>query len=402
MRAIPGTITIAVACAAGTIAAAAGPYQVAEVSPLAGQTQSRAYGINNLGAVVGRSSNYDAGQGKAVDRTAIVRSPAGTVQALPTLSGESGAWEIDDSGRASGFAFNASSQQRAVRWNTANSTILDLGTLVNPNSQAGETSTAYGVSSQGVVVGESDIPNDAGDFVASHAVVRTLAGSLLDLGTLDSSHPEYEHGYSIAYAANTSGNVVGIASQTATGPWLFRPFIWNAASGMQELPIDATHSTGEWYATTINDAGVITGHVIPVGGQSTPYYWTSSSALPTALPMPASHPHGEIYGMSSGGVMVGMMWNDAGDERAFVFQPGSAVQDLNDLIGSGLGWTLEFARDVNDAGQIVGTGTHNGAVRGFILAPITVLPEISIQDMSVEEGSSGSTTATFTVTLTQP
>jgi probable HAF family extracellular repeat protein len=118
--------------------------------------------------------------------------------------------------------------------------------------------------------------------------------------------------------------------------------------------------------------------------------------------MPASHPHGEIYGMSSGGVMVGMMWNDAGDERAFVFQPGSAVQDLNDLIGSGLGWTLEFARDVNDAGQIVGTGTHNGAVRGFILAPITVLPEISIQDMSVEEGSSGSTTATFTVTLTQP
>jgi probable HAF family extracellular repeat protein len=118
--------------------------------------------------------------------------------------------------------------------------------------------------------------------------------------------------------------------------------------------------------------------------------------------MPVAYPYGEIYAANASGLMVGMMWNDAGDERAFVFQPGSAVQDLNDLIGSGLGWTLEFARDVNDAGQIVGTGTHNGAVRGFILAPITVLPEISIQNMSIQEGSSGSKTATFTVTLTQP
>lgn len=48
--------------------------------------------------------------------------------------------------------------------------------------------------------------------------------------------------------------------------------------------------------------------------------------------------------------------------------------DLNALIDPNSGWNLESARDINSAGQIVGTGTFNGMTRGFILNP-TVVPE---------------------------
>src|SRR5258708_3511743 len=44
--------------------------------------------------------------------------------------------------------------------------------------------------------------------------------------------------------------------------------------------------------------------------------------------------------------------------------------DLNShLDGSGTGWTLSAASGINDAGQIVGYGTHDGVIRAFLLTP---------------------------------
>lgn len=69
------------------------------------------------------------------------------------------------------------------------------------------------------------------------------------------------------------------------------------------------------------------------------------------------------------------MWDSADtDERAFIFDPITGVIDLNSLIDPTSGWSLEFARDINSAGQIIGTGTLNGLTRGFMLNP-TVAPE---------------------------
>ena len=48
------------------------------------------------------------------------------------------------------------------------------------------------------------------------------------------------------------------------------------------------------------------------------------------------------------------------------------MHDLNDSIPPGSGWLLETARGINDAGQIVGYGDHNGLVSAFLLTPGTV------------------------------
>ena len=45
------------------------------------------------------------------------------------------------------------------------------------------------------------------------------------------------------------------------------------------------------------------------------------------------------------------------------------MEDLNDLIPPGSGWTLEDADSINWEGKIVGTGHHGAEERGFLLTP---------------------------------
>jgi probable HAF family extracellular repeat protein len=58
----------------------------------------------------------------------------------------------------------------------------------------------------------------------------------------------------------------------------------------------------------------------------------------------------------------------AGGSHAFLWRNGT-MYDLNTALPSGSGWVLQHATGVSDAGQIVGTGTFNGAIRGFLLTP---------------------------------
>ena len=46
------------------------------------------------------------------------------------------------------------------------------------------------------------------------------------------------------------------------------------------------------------------------------------------------------------------------------------IRDLNAYVAPDSGWVLQKATGINDDGQIVGTGSHNGNTRGFLLAPV--------------------------------
>ena len=58
------------------------------------------------------------------------------------------------------------------------------------------------------------------------------------------------------------------------------------------------------------------------------------------------------------------------DQRAFLFQNGTR-HDLDSLLPASADWKLIQACDINDAGQIVGYGKHNGKDRLFLLNPVT-------------------------------
>ncbi len=54
---------------------------------------------------------------------------------------------------------------------------------------------------------------------------------------------------------------------------------------------------------------------------------------------------------------------------AFIWDSGNGIRDLNTLIDPSLGWHLTEANAINDNGQIVGWGEHNGQTRAFLLTP---------------------------------
>jgi probable HAF family extracellular repeat protein len=54
--------------------------------------------------------------------------------------------------------------------------------------------------------------------------------------------------------------------------------------------------------------------------------------------------------------------------RAVVWKNGT-ISDLNNLIPPNSGWELYTAQAINNRGQIVGNGRHNGAIHSFLLTP---------------------------------
>jgi probable HAF family extracellular repeat protein len=322
---------------------------------------------------VGRFYNWNEGNEQEEDRQAFIWDKTNGSQILSTLSGESSAWGVNDVGLVSGHSYNIDGYERAVRWNSTNNTIIDIGALTNTNPDpdvVGNTSCSYDLNNSGHVVGHADIPNDDESFTAFHGFLYHESTDIQDLGTFVNDQPYYQNGYSIAYDINNNQKAVGIANGDG---WIFLPFIYDETNEMQELNRNPAYTSGEWYAVAINDSGLIGGHVIAATNQCLPHYWVDSSAVPVEVTMPAQFPYGEIYGVNAQGQMVGIMWDSDQDdaiEHAFIFDMENGVRDLNDLIDPASGWVLSFARDINNAGQIVGYGEFNGEKRGFILDPI--------------------------------
>jgi uncharacterized membrane protein len=90
---------------------------------------------------------------------------------------------------------------------------------------------------------------------------------------------------------------------------------------------------------------------------------------------------GQVIG-TSGDTLVAQGWGGTGGSgfegeggvvavvgRPFIWSASSGMQDLNTLISSGSGWVLNSATGINFWGQIVGSGTLNGQIHGFLLTP---------------------------------
>jgi probable HAF family extracellular repeat protein len=57
------------------------------------------------------------------------------------------------------------------------------------------------------------------------------------------------------------------------------------------------------------------------------------------------------------------------DTHAFIYRDGE-IHNLNSLIDPSSQWTLINAKGINDRGQIVGWGWHDGYPRAYLLTPI--------------------------------
>ena len=77
----------------------------------------------------------------------------------------------------------------------------------------------------------------------------------------------------------------------------------------------------------------------------------------------------DVRAINNLGQIIGSSDYHAGKSHAFLYSQGK-MTDLNNRIHAGSGWVLESANGINDKGQIVGTGIHNGKTRAFMLTPL--------------------------------
>jgi len=154
------------------------------------------------------------------------------------------------------------------------------------------------------------------------------SGSMVDLGVLSGATSQ-----SLGQAINALGQVAGYSAGSSGS----RAFLWT--------PAVPNGSTG-----VMLDLGDLP------GGDATGIAWGINSA-------------GWVVGDSSGS-------NNAFNSRAFLWTPATGMIDLNTLLDQAYpGWTLGFARGINDAGQITGDaiydpdgpGPISGYPRGFLL-----------------------------------
>lgn len=329
-------------------------YSLTDLGTLGG-TLSYAFGINNVGQVVGQS--YRTGDLTA----AAVLWTSGAITELGSLGGTlTWAYDINDSGQIVGDGdVIGNTAVRALLW--SGGTLTDLGTL------GGAEGVATSINDAGQVVGRSSTG------VTSHATLWS-EGTITDL---DPFAPRN----SSAEGINASGQVAGWSENAS---FLQRPVLW-ASGTMTDL---GTLGGARGWAEGINNAGQVVGTSFIVDdatAHATLWSGGSITDLGTLGGLSSS-----ALAINSAGLVVGFSaLPGAGGPRAFLWD-GCTMTDVNALLDSnGVGWTLQIATAINDAGQIVGSALNaSGETHAYLLSPAsTPVPRCYIVAIDIKPGT---------------
>ena len=344
-------------------------YTVTDLGVLPGSLESWAMTVNSSGDVAGsvRLLGSRSEQAFVYHGSAMIR-----LGALPGASGST-ARGINVHGAVTGTV-NLLGAHHAFLSNQGK--MRDIGTLPGFHGSEG-----VDINDRGEVAGMAAVPSLPG-LTHEHAFIYRH-GQMTDIGT--------PPGCSESQAASISaaGLIVG---QGLAGPGQIArpcPFVYDSRTRtMTILPVPALYRAG--WAYRANGRGQVIGSVWLPNNSYRAVFWqgggvTELGNLPGfqgSVGMGLNN-RGEAVGSSfgEGGPLKSFLRGHVGggsalrryldqpSEHAFVYRAGK-MQDLNDLIPAGAGWTLEDARAINDRGQIVGIGLHRGQIRGFLLTPL--------------------------------
>jgi uncharacterized membrane protein len=312
--------------------------------PTLGGDRSGGAAVNDAGVIVGTAS---LGNGTVV--------PTRWVNGLPTaLSTNAGsASDINAAGVITGTLSSAAS---AFRW--TNGQMVEMGAYFEHATRgvainaSGQVAVAY-----------------AGATVSGGGCLRWSGAAKRHIGFIEPADPDR---FTTCSGINDVGQIVGWSGHTAPGTSFARAFLWTSDGfdGVPEAPM----------MRDLGDFGVPTGNgAIDVNsyGQVVSYmrrdFATTHATLWTPDAVPAlrdihSLGHSSFPSSMNNTLVVGDV-SSPGSRRAFVYSVCGGMVDLNTLIPAGSGWTLEFVRDVNNAGVIVGAAKRNGQDRGYVLRP---------------------------------
>jgi probable HAF family extracellular repeat protein len=346
-------------------------YTVTDLGVISGDDASVATSINNKGDIAGYSYLTTASGSHP-----FVWSNGVLTNLAPGSTGR--AFSINDSGQIAGLSpFSGGGcfpaiTGRPVVWQ--NGGMTDLSTTYHLGGDAGCFVNAY-INNLGQAVGSNEHTVGTGD--AHYVYLFDTNGSVTTAGDLG-----------LATHINDKSQVVGQVCPPGSG--CFRgAALWQSGK--------TTLLASGGIAYDVNDSGQVVGSIPSPNNHAT--LWINGTATDLGT---LGGPGSDARAINSLGQIVGSSNTSTGGTDAFIYLSGSMI-DLNKQIFDP-NWQLTSATGINDAGQVVGTGTHLGQTRAFLLTPFTgITPN--------HGGNAGSVTATVvsaaiqagtTVRLTAP
>ena len=305
---------------------AGGVYQVQTVANIL-----QFHGINNANVAVGMDMSNGAG---------MVWSGGAAASALPMPAGSLGsqALAINNAGQIAG-TIGGGPLWGGVRWDPNGSGGYDpsqLGFLMNGGATSYATGPGVGINNGGTALINQIWPY-------YNAARSGPAGTTVVSGT-DSRDP--------------------LGAQPDLRP---ANFCWDTQC--------------VFIGKAINDAGTVVGGGNPSTSQTaeyTPFVWTTGGVTMLPVSTPGGGVNGFANGINGSDVVVGGVWYAGFDHRAAMWtRSGSGWTQtyLNELLPSGSSWSmLSDAYDVNEHGQIIGSGSYMGAAHVFLLTPAVPEP----------------------------
>jgi uncharacterized membrane protein len=288
---------------------------------LPGGTYSLATAVNNAGFIAGEG---DTGNGRP---QIWAQTASGLQNVFPNNGGNTHALFVGDNGFIGGFYTKSlggspSSWKGAIwtrdpkdarKWNTVDLPALPGGV---DKKLTNSIPMAFNQLGQAAGYGQTD------QLTGQHAVFwkSDAAHSIVDLGTLPGDWS------SIAWGLNDAGQAVGESHP----PFGSIPVLWNSDAAHTAVALPFPQGDNYGSAHLINNLGQVVGY----SGYATPGTWNTSG-------------------------MRQVIWRDGG-----VFDLASLLDPV-----SGAGWTVTYVASINNLGQMVGLGMHDGVLTAFLLTP---------------------------------
>jgi probable HAF family extracellular repeat protein len=295
----------------------------------------------------------------------------GRITDLGTFDGayESIANAVNNRGQIAGTALNSipdadsmsglGYQTRAFLWE--NGPLLDLGTL-----GTGTDAQAALIDDRGQVVGWSYTSSENSDICAAVYGFPLATGSfvwdkqkgMVDLGSLGGT-------CTVAMGLNDRGQIVG--QSWSAGDSTGHAFYWDRAHGMLDL---GTLGGDFASADAINDSGdAVGGAYLPGNVLIDAALWRGKSAID--LGTVDADQCSYALSINARRQVVGISGTlNCDSTRAFLWEEGGPMVDLNDLVVAGADIQVAFAYTINDRGEIAGLGfLPNGDEHAVLLIP---------------------------------
>jgi len=405
-------------------AAQAAPYTIIDLGELTNEA-SFGNGLNANGVVVGQfQAPRDANgvqtfesHGFSFDGTFFI--DIGTLE--PDIANAiSAAQDVNDNGQVVGFSqINVSTdpnstilRERAIIYE--NGVLTDLGL---PESVESSDAKSISINNAGIISGFVTVLRDPLEPTAAffeQAVTIdptatgdkfTLLGSLVPIGSEVTA-------VSSARASNLNGQITGWSTTELADEVSFVHAFYIDPLGTGEMIDMGTLGGNKSSSNDINENGIIVGRADDDIGNVRAFRFdiANDTELVALGVLDDEFPASVANGLNDLGQIVGFSIAGAPLDPALPIEPTHAVLfenglliDLNNQIDCPLGWTLSLAKDINNNGQIVGSGVLDGKTHGFLLTPDptggAVIPCDDIVDPPGEDSSSGGSLGFMTLIL---